>query len=107
RSRRPGGAKQPRRGGERRRILRPRRQHGCDEDVKWVFLLLVRDFLDRWQLQTVDRARESAHHGGDVRRRRCLPHGTGVSGGWPARTAATLSAGRPALARRVSSVPPP
>ena len=91
----------------RHRVLRLRRQHRRDQDLKRILLLILGDLLHRWFLEPVDRARETAHHGANApagnNGLRRQPH-TGVSGGFPDSTAITFLTARSAMAVRVSRV---
>ena len=119
RARRPRHLEQPRRCGVRGRVLGARREQRRDEDLKGVFGLLVRDLLDRRQLeprrwrapataslsrQIVRRGfswfviREGHHDSGDQSVTNHGPYAsrmirTGVNGGWPLSTAIDVAHG--------------
>ena len=114
--------KQPRGRGQRRRILRARRQQGRDQHLERAVLLLLGDLLDRGEFHARDGGAQGTHHGVDRRgssdgapTRLGLPasararghHRMGVSGERPDRTAATLSTASCAMAVRVPVVPLP
>src|SRR4030095_10036719 len=77
-------------------------EHGRNQTLEGIFLLVLRDFLDGGLVEAVDGLRQPSHHDRDGR---AAGHQEiGVSGGPPASTASTLRTARSIIARRVSRV---